>query len=79
MKFHDHHYANGGDPMKRSLVNQLSSYMMMAMLLNNNLVTPFFTWRLLIGPLYSGNIDFSLAGNTSINSRVALLKKNQEL
>ena len=38
--------------MKRSLTNQLTSHMMLGMLLNNNLVTPFFTWRLLIGPFY---------------------------
>ena len=52
-KFHNFFHANVGDPMKRSLMNQLTSHLMLGMLLNNNLVTPFFTWRLLIGPLNS--------------------------
>ena len=44
--------------MKRSLMNQLTSHLMLGMLLNNNLVTPFFTWRLLIGPVYSSIATF---------------------
>ena len=43
----------GGDPMKRSLDNILTTHHMMGYLLNNNMVTPFFTLRVIFGPIHS--------------------------
>ena len=60
--------------MKRSLMNQLTSHLMLGMLLNNNLVTPFFTWRLLIGPLHSSIATFVAYKRTEHNVNTFQLK-----
>ena len=39
--------------MKRSLDNILTTHHMMGYLLNNNMVTPFFTLRVIFGPIHS--------------------------
>ena len=42
----------GGDPMKRSVVNQMASQLLMAGFLSNNLYLPILTFRTLYGPLH---------------------------
>ena len=41
----------GGDPMKRSLKNQLIAHWGYSMMINNTISTPLFTWRVFFGPL----------------------------
>ena len=41
----------GGDPLKRSLKNQLIIQFGYAMILNNTICTPMLSWRIIIGPL----------------------------
>ena len=56
------------DWMKRSINNQLVSQLMLAMLLNNNLITPCFTWRVMIGPIYPPIATFaSFLGNVCVS------------
>ena len=56
------------DWMKRSINNQLVSQLMLAMLLNNNLITPCFTWRVMIGPIYPPITTFaSFLGNVCVS------------
>ena len=42
---------HGGDPMKRSLKNQLLAQMGYSMIINNTICTPLLTWRIFFGPL----------------------------
>ena len=42
----------GGDPLKRSLKNQLITQFGYAMMLNNTICTPCLTWRILFGPVH---------------------------
>ena len=42
---------HGGDPMKRSLKNQLVAQMGYSMIINNTICTPLLTWRIFFGPL----------------------------
>ena len=57
----------GGDPMKRSLKNQLIAQMGYCMIINNTVCTPLLTWRVIFGPLYSGIAAFnSLCKNISL-------------
>ena len=42
---------HGGDPMKRSLKNQLVAQMGYCMIINNTICTPLLTWRIFFGPL----------------------------
>ena len=44
----------GGDPLKRSLKNQLITQFGYAMMLNNTICTPCLTWRILFGPVHIG-------------------------
>ena len=41
----------GGDPLKRSLKDQLITQFGCAMMLNNSVCTPCLSWRIIIGPL----------------------------
>ena len=42
---------HGGDPMKRSLKNQLLAQMGYSMIINNTICTPLLTLRIYFGPL----------------------------
>ena len=42
----------GSDSMKRSLNNQLTSHLMFNQLVENNIATPIFIWRALVGPVH---------------------------
>ena len=42
----------GGDPMKRSINNQLVTQSGCAMILHNLVCTSIFTWRVILGPVY---------------------------
>jgi hypothetical protein len=42
----------GGDPLKRSLKNQLISQFGYAMILNNTICTSSLTWRIILGPVH---------------------------
>ena len=42
----------GGDSMKRSLNNQLTSHAMFNQLVENNIATPIFIWRALVGSIH---------------------------
>ena len=48
----------GGDSMKRSLSNQLTSHLMLGMLIENNCVYPIMIGRMLFGPVYSNIATF---------------------
>ena len=42
----------GNDSMKRSLNNQLTSHLMFNQLVENNIATPIFIWRALVGSIH---------------------------
>ena len=42
---------NGGDPMKRSVNNQVTTQGALAVIMSNTFFEPLFTWRILIGPI----------------------------
>ena len=42
----------GSDSMKRSLNNQLTSHLMFNQLVENNIATPIFIWRTLVGSVH---------------------------
>ena len=42
----------GSDSMKRSLNNQLTSHLMFNQLVENNIATPIFIWRALVGSIH---------------------------
>ena len=50
---------HGGDPLKRSLINQLVVQIGYCMIINNTICTPFLTWRIFFGPLYVGIAAFN--------------------
>ena len=43
---------HGGDPMKRSLINQLTAEIGYSMIIHNTICIPLLTWRIFFGPLY---------------------------
>ena len=43
----------GGDPLKRSLKNQIIIQFGYAMMLNNLICTPCLIWRIIFGPIYT--------------------------
>ena len=47
---------NGGDPMKRSLKNQLFSQFGYGMMISNTICNPLLTWRIMFGPMPEGYI-----------------------
>ena len=50
---------HGGDPLKRSLINQLTAEIGYGMILHNTICIPLLTWRIFFGPLYVGIAAFS--------------------
>ena len=42
----------GSDSIKRSLNNQLTSHLMFNQLVENNIATPIFIWRALVGSVH---------------------------
>ena len=46
----------GGDPMKRSLKNQLFSQFGYGMMISNTICNPLLTWRIMFGPMPEGYI-----------------------
>ena len=42
---------HGGDPMKRSVNNQVTTQAALAVLMSNTFFQPLFTWRIIIGPI----------------------------
>ena len=53
----------GMDPMKRSIINLISSQIHYAAVLSNIVFWPFLTWRVIIGPIQpdlSGKFNFCL-------------------
>ena len=42
---------HGGDPMKRSVNNQVTTQALLAQLMSNTFFQPLFTWRIIIGPI----------------------------
>ena len=42
---------HGGDPMKRSVNNQVTTQAAFAVLMSNTFFQPLFTWRIIIGPI----------------------------
>ena len=46
----------GGDPMKRSLKNQLVSQFGYGMMISNTICNPLLTWRIMFGPMPEGYI-----------------------
>ena len=46
----------GGDPMKRSLKNQLVSQFGYGMMIVNTICNPLLTWRIMFGPMPEGYI-----------------------
>ena len=42
---------HGGDPMKRSVNNQVTTQSALAILMSNTFFHPLFTWRIIIGPI----------------------------
>ena len=42
---------HGGDPMKRSVNNQITTQTALACLMSNTFFHPLFTWRIIIGPI----------------------------
>ena len=46
----------GGDPMKRSLKNQLFSQFGYGMMISNTICNPLLTWRIMFGPMSEGYI-----------------------
>ena len=50
---------HGGDPMKRSLINQLTAEIGYSMIIHNTICIPLLTWRIFFGPLYVGIAAFS--------------------
>ena len=49
----------GGDPLKRSLKNQLVSQVGYGMMLRNTICNPLLTWRIMCGPLPQGYVFIS--------------------
>ena len=49
----------GGDPLKRSLKNQLVSQVGYGMMIRNTICNPLLTWRILFGPMPQGFIFIS--------------------
>ena len=45
-------YTTAGDPLKRSINNQLVTQLSFAMILHNIVCTSIFTWRIIFGPLH---------------------------
>ena len=45
---------HGGDPLKRSLINQLTAEIGYSMIIHNTICIPLLTWRIFFGPLYVG-------------------------
>ena len=45
-------YTIAGDPLKRSINNQLVTQLSFAMILHNLVCTSIFTWRIIFGPLH---------------------------
>ena len=50
---------HGGDPLKRSLINQLVVQIGYCMVINNTICTPLLTWRIFFGPIYVGIAAFN--------------------
>ena len=50
---------HGGDPLKRSLINQLIVQIGYCMIINNTICTPLLTWRIFFGPIYAGIAAFN--------------------
>ena len=50
---------HGGDPLKRSLINQLVVQIGYCMVINNTICTPLLTWRIFFGPIYVGIATFN--------------------
>ena len=50
---------HGGDPMKRSLINQLTAEIGYGMIIHNTICIPLLMWRIFFGPLYFGIAAFS--------------------
>ena len=46
----------GGDPLKRSLKNQLVSQFGYGMMIANTICNPLLTWRIMFGPMSEGYI-----------------------
>ena len=49
----------GGDPLKRSLKNQLVSQVGYGMMIRNTICNPLLTWRIMFGPMPQGYIFIS--------------------
>ena len=49
----------GGDPLKRSLKNQLVSQFGYGMMIKNTICNPLLTWRIMFGPMPKGYIFVS--------------------
>ena len=49
----------GGDPLKRSLKNQLISQVGYGMVIKNTICNPLLTWRIMFGPIPQGYIFIS--------------------
>ena len=49
----------GGDPLKRSLKNQLVSQYGYGMMITNTICNPLLTWRIMFGPMSEGYIFVS--------------------
>ena len=49
----------GGDPLKRSLKNQLVSQVGYGMMIRNTICNPLLTWRIIFGPMPQGYIFIS--------------------
>ena len=50
---------HGGDPLKRSLINQLIVQIGYCMIINNTICNPLLTWRIFFGPIYAGIAAFN--------------------
>ena len=55
-----HYEYYGADPMKRSIKNKLVAQICKALFIYNILVTPVFTWRILIGPVNENLSTFTI-------------------
>ena len=49
---------HGGDPLKRSLINQITAEIGYSMIIHNTICIPLLTWRIFFGPLYFGIAAF---------------------
>ena len=50
---------HGGNPLKRSLINQLIVQIGYCMIINNTICTPLLTWRIFFGPPNVGIAAFN--------------------